>query len=114
MSSAGVSALTLPRLLTTVLCSERLLQARTAVALLASRAFGTLGLMEPSLVRAALPGCVASPVKLLCTPAGQRHVVSAAQLCARRLHGFTLPVHAVLACIRSYVAQETLSRVHLS
>ena len=96
MSSAGVSALTPPRLLTTVLCSERL-QARTAVDLLTSRAFGVLGLMEPSLVRAALSGCVAALVKLLCTPAGQRRVVSAARLCVRRLHGFTLPVLVALA-----------------
>ena len=75
MSSAGVSALTPPRLLTTVLCTERRPQARIAVDLLTSRAFGALGLMDPSLVRAALSGCVAGLVKLLCTPAGQRRVV---------------------------------------
>ena len=57
MSSAGVSSLTLARLLTTMLCSERRPQARPAVDLLTSRAFGALGLLEPSLVRAALSGC---------------------------------------------------------
>ena len=97
MSSAGVSVLTPPRLLTTVLSSERRLQARTAVDRLTSRAFGFLGLMEPSLVRAALSGCVAALVKPLCTPERQRHVVSATQLCARHLHAFTLSVLEVLA-----------------
>ena len=97
MSSAGVSALTPPKLLTAVLCSQRRLQARTAVDLLTSRAFESIGLMEPSLMRAALSGCMAALVKLLCTPAGQRGVVIAAQLSVRRLHGFTLSVLVVLA-----------------
>ena len=79
MSSAGVSAQTPPRLLTTVLCNERRPQARTAVDLLSSRALGALGLREPSLMSADLSGCVASLVKLLCTPAGQRRAVARAQ-----------------------------------
>ena len=71
MSSAGVSAQTPPRLLTTVLCNERRPQARTAVDLLRNKALGALGLREPSLMRPDLSGCVASLVQLPCTPAGQ-------------------------------------------
>ena len=69
MSSAGVSAQTPLRLLTTMLCNKRRPQARTAMDLLTSSALGALGVMAPSLVRAALSGCVAALVKLLCTPA---------------------------------------------
>ena len=82
MSSAGVSAQTPPRLPTTVLCNPRRPQARTAVDLLRSSALGAFGLREPSLMRADLSGCVASLVKLLCTPGGRRCGVRATQLCA--------------------------------
>lgn len=78
--SAGVSALAPPRLLTTALCNERRPQARTAMDLLTSRAFGALGFMEASLMSATLYECVAALVNLMCTPAGQRRVVRAAQL----------------------------------